>query len=267
MCLFCGQEGEPLRTRLGVRTTPRVAGEQHRHQVVAFAENRGTPLGESDVKEFARQPSRGRQSPMIATFRQTLQMLAASPEPVLEYLVDRQMVVKKTGGALVLTPLGDVLLQHAQTEESDLERFLSVELESNDPLAGADVYLGIRSAGACLVVDPFLRAPQLLDLVRYTDAARVLRSPRANDDLTLVLRGTPAGRIEVREIDGFHDRYIIPANGRVIMLGTSLGSVGERSASVLVTLPEDLSQQVRSTNEKLWKKADPVRHTDADDGD
>lgn len=84
-----------------------------------------------------------------------------------------------------------------EVEEAE-EVITAVQLGANDPLAGAQVFLAIREAGACLVVDPWCRAAQLLDLLRHTEATRLLRGTQPKDDLGIVLRGAPRA-FEARE--------------------------------------------------------------------
>lgn len=68
-------------------------------------------------------------------------------------------------------------------------------------------------------------------------------------------------RVGTKEL---HDQYLVPDDGDVDFVGTSLGGVG-KVHSVMGTLGPETSQHVRKTCEDLWKKASALPVQSASD--
>jgi hypothetical protein len=232
-------------------------------EVLAYAARRGTPLRRDEIEQYSQAPTRILPRTSTTWFpgvSKVFDVLASKGtttttpgESVIRYLLTRRIIVENAAGKLIVTALGATLLDYVEERQAASEGVLAVELRPGDPLAGAEVFMSIKNVGPCLIVDPYCREQQLLDLLRHTEASRLLRSKSASGDLTMLVQMAPRP-FEVRETDFVHDRYVIPDAGPVLMLGVSLNGLGGKP-SVLVTLPEDLSDSVRAQYEDVWRGA------------
>ncbi|MFS0700259.1 hypothetical protein AB6N24_09835 [Cellulomonas sp. 179-A 4D5 NHS] len=183
-----------------------------------------------------------------------------SDENPVDYLL-RMEWIRVEEGAVVLTSVGQALvrgLDAAEQEEDVIEAVLDVD----DPFAYAKAVTYLRTESPALLVDPYLRMAQLIDLDRVPTVERVLVGTKLNAG-DLAALGSAAKVIankrplEVRKVSELHDRYLIPASGPVLMLGGSLGTIG-RSPITLTTLSASLSDTVREVYEKKWADAEVV---------
>jgi hypothetical protein len=68
----------------------------------------------------------------------------------------------------------------------------------------------------------------------------------------------PERQLEIRIATALHDRYLIPREeGRVTMLGMSLGGIGKK-VSTITTLGEVASVALRDAHEALWRDAETL---------
>lgn len=220
-----------------------------------FAAQSGRPLTTADVESFAKAPSREvRRTPFFPTpalFRDTV-----TTEPVWGYIT-RAGLVAVTDGLVTVTRLGKVVLDAAEERESLTSQPEDILLGADDEWALGDVLRVMRAAGPCLFVDPFCKEPQLNELAKHTETARVLIGPKvASEHFDLTLGSIrPPRSLELRVSPNIHDRYVIPDGGQVLVLGTSLTGIGKSKPSVLVHLGDDLSGKIRQAHEELWTRA------------
>ena len=223
--------------------------------VVQFAAQSGRPLTTLDVESFAKAPRREvRRTPFLPTtgmFRDTV-----TTEPVWGYIT-RARLVDVTDGRVTVTRLGKVVLDAAEEREFLATQPEDVLLSADDEWALGDVLRVVRAAGPCLFVDPYCKEPQLNELARHTETARVLIGTRvASEPFDLTLENIRAPRsLELRISPNIHDRYVIPDDAQVLVLGTSLTGTGKSKPSVLVHLGDALSGTIRQVHEELWTRA------------
>lgn len=109
-------------------------------------------------------------------------------------------------------------------------------------------------------MEPYFRLEQLMDIAEFDNIERVLVGPDLKQrDLEILATGLaalPSTRtLEVRVATSLHDRYLIPREeGRVTMLGLSLGGIGKK-VSTIATLGELASNALRDAHEDLWRDA------------
>ncbi|SII75993.1 hypothetical protein [Mycobacteroides abscessus] len=163
-----------------------------------------------------------------------------------------------TGAGLVLTNLGRALLRN----DADMTTASEITvLEGDDPLAWGALVETIADAGACVIVDPYLKPEQFLEVAKFTGTTRViLRRPASANSLIpwQMYQALPDVQVEVRVADPqlLHDRYIVGETA-VYQLGCSLNGVG-RKPTTLVPLTGPVADFARSHVEELWKSAAPV---------
>lgn len=187
----------------------------------------------------------------MGMFRDTV-----TTEPVWGYII-RARLVDVTGGRVILTRLGKVVLDAAEERESLTSQPEDVLLSADDEWALGDVLRVMRAAGPCLFVDPYCKEPQLNELAKHTEAARVLIGPKVEPERFDLTLGNirPPRSLELRISPNIHDRYVIPDDGQVLVLGTSLTGIGKSKPSVLVHLGDALSGTIRQVHEELWTRA------------
>ena len=129
----------------------------------------------------------------------------------------------------------------------------------------------IAESGECLIVDPYLRADQLLSLLNSTEANRFLIGPRVAKGevvaMTTLLsaqggRRTGAGRAAEGRL---HDRYIVGERS-LWTLGTSLNAVGRSTSTLLIPVPDAAAANVRLILQELWKESELVAATSVSEG-
>jgi hypothetical protein len=229
-------------------------------EVVAFAERSGGPLSQEEFRRFAEGPTRKYtlRTAGIAALTSSRTDRVYS-ETIFDYLARTGLVDTSDPVKVITTRLGKILLAGSAEKESETAEPLEVSLAASDTLASYEALRAVRASGRCLVVDPYCTEEDVYKLIRESTCNRILRGPRAKGDLKLLLSMVPPDRpLEVRISEEIHDRHIIPEIGPVLMIGASLGGIGRKKPSVLVTLSEALSLSVRSTYEEIWEKADTV---------
>lgn len=170
----------------------------------------------------------------------------------------RWVRASSTGVGLVLTALGLALLR-ADTDQSAASEV--TVLDGEDPLAWGALVGTIAEIGECLIVDPYLKAEQFLDIAKFTGTTRViLRRPAKERELVSwrIHQALPDVSVDIRIVDPqlIHDRYIVGENA-VYGLGCSLSGVG-RKPTTLVPMTGPVADHIRSIVEGWWEVAEPV---------
>ncbi len=190
-------------------------------------------------------------------------MTMRQSERPIEYLLRMEWVDLDAEQGVVLTPTGKALVRGLEAADVEHDPVIEAVLDVDDPFAYAKVVAHLRTDEAAMLVDPWLRQTQLIDLYPVPTIERVLVTSRhKGSDLVDLARGAKVfaedGRaFELRQTREIHDRYLVPRDGPVRMLGGSLGTIG-RAPITLTTLSEELSQMVRERHEQMWKDAAPV---------
>lgn len=135
-------------------------------------------------------------------------------------------------------------------------------MDPEDKMSFTRLLHQFNNLGSGLLVDPYLRLEQFLEIADYTPVNRILTSSRAfgNEQQQKVYQRAIAaaeGRIEVRSIETLHDRHYIPEQGNIWMLGISLNGVA-KNVSVLTQLGDESSGVLRAAYEKFWAEATPL---------
>jgi hypothetical protein len=228
-------------------------------EVVALAERPGSPLSLKEFQPFAEWPTRRSTIRAIGIAAMSGRTDRVYSETVLDYLSRTGLIDLENADRVAITRLGRMLLEGAAQKEFEAAGPFEVSLAASDSLAGYEALRAIRASGRCMVIDPYCSEDDAYKLIRETTCNRILRGPRAKGDLRLLLSMVPPDRLlEVRVSEELHDRHIIPETGLVLTAGSSLGGIGGKKPTVLVTLSESLSATVRATYEAIWSRADPV---------
>lgn len=163
-----------------------------------------------------------------------------------------------------LTGMGRALLKalNSPAIEESADVF-EVVLDPKDPFAYAQALGGLSSVKNALLVEPYFRLEQLMDVAAFDNITRVLLGSklkaREYEVLATGLAALPDERkLEIRRALDLHDRYLIPAeDGNVVMLGSSLGGIGKK-VSTMTTVGQLASRALRHVHEELWRDAEVV---------
>lgn len=163
-----------------------------------------------------------------------------------------------TGAGLVLTSLGTALLR--QDTDRAMDSVITV-LGGEDPLAWGDLVGTISEIGECLIVDPYLKSDQFLDIVKFTGTTRVvLTRPQRPKELVWwqLNQAMSDTGVEIRlaEPGALHDRFILGETG-AYQLGCSLNGVG-RKPTTLIPLHGVVADEIQRLAEGWWEAATPV---------
>lgn len=139
-----------------------------------------------------------------------------------------------TGAGLMLTGLGKALLRADTDQHTDSDVTV---LDGDDPLAWGSLVGTIAEAGECLIVDPYLKSEQFLDIAKLTGTTRViLRRPQKDHELVpwRLYQAIPDVDVTIRVADPqlLHDRYIVGETS-VYLLGCSLNGVGRKPTTLV----------------------------------
>ena len=188
-----------------------------------------------------------------------MSVLASPPkESILEWLA-RLHWLREADGRVHITPLGRAVLAHL--DEAGLEEELPAELvlDPADELSYARLIGAIAEAGECLLVDGFFELGNFLDVVQRTRVTRVLVRPVGKSGRLEALQQAVEGYrfdrpFEIRSSDDIHDRFIVPEQGPMRLIGTSLNGVGRRLA-VTARVSDQTDMAIRAAVEKAWTRA------------
>lgn len=245
------------------------------HRVLAYVDalNRhGVRPPRALVDEFAEAPEQKvRMDGGIRGLAQ-LRMVAATfaeryvPDETFSEYLSRLGWIGEVSDAVELTAIGRALLKALNSpvlEEGTADVF-EIVLDPDNPFAYVQALHGVSSVSDALLVEPYFRLQQLMDVAEFDNIVRVLVGSRLKtaeyELLATGLASLPEDRIiEIRKASDLHDRYLIPAvEGAVLMLGASLGGIG-KNVSTMTTLGDLASQALRDAHERLWAEAEPIR--------
>lgn len=190
----------------------------------------------------------------------------ADPEALTGHLIRLMWLEADERNSLGLTPLGRALLRTVEADEGNSEVPTAVVLGAQNELAYPMLISRLVEAGRGLLIDPYLRLEQLLDVRTHTSIMRVLISGKLKKEdreamAVLIKSGAAAadGPIELRvaDKDVLHDRLIV-GEGFVDTIGTSLNTVGRQHPTVLSPLPSAAANTMREQAEKWWADAEPL---------
>lgn len=181
-------------------------------------------------------------------------------ENYVEFL-KRLSWVKVAGGRVELSALGSALLRGLNSPTLDAESmsYVEVVVDPSDKFAFTKVLHHFNNLGTAMLVDPYLRLEQFIEIAEFAPVNRILTSSKAIGKDTAKKQyqravGTTEGAIEVRFIDSLHDRYYMPESGDLWTLGVSLNGI-KSNMSVLTKLGQESSTIVRKAYEERWQAA------------
>lgn len=198
-----------------------------------------------------------------ATLRETVET-----ETAAQWLV-RLKLAQAQDNRFRSTSLGRALLAAANEQEAMLEASppLAIVLKQDDEFALATVMAKIAEIGPGSLVDPYLRMEGFVQLAQHARITRIITGPKTADGR---LQALSAGRAaledvdvievlpEIRVVDVFHDRYLIPDIGPIWMFGTSLNGVGKRASAMVQVAEEPGGRAIRAAVQDEWARADSL---------
>jgi hypothetical protein len=181
------------------------------------------------------------------------------PEKFLAHLRRLGWIERNSQKRYSVTELGHALLS-ADVDGAEQENSSVIVLSKDDELAYAEVLGAIGECGNALVVDAYLSAEALNDIILHTEATRFLVDhkfqPKKITQLS-VLVGTAKPNAdgvvrELRQAD-YHDRYLI-GDHKTYSLTASLNGVG-KSTALLYEMPETAARAIRTEVNDVWDTA------------
>jgi hypothetical protein len=248
--------------------------EERAHQALAYVDavaRHGYTLSVEEFDAYVARPARRQESmPAFDQLARSIRISfvgATKPgETVLAWLV-RLRWLTSDADRVFITPLGRAVLEALNDQSREEELDAEIVLDPDDELAYPRLIGAITAVGeGATLVDAYFSIDYLLHIVHRTGVARVLVRPGANN--TERARVSALGqaveqlqiprRFEVRSSTTIHDRWVIPATGPVMFLGTSLSGVGKRLTVAGHFAEGPTSDAVRAQVEKAWKPAEVV---------
>lgn len=248
----------------------------HTHRVLAYVSalnQHGQRPHRAVVDEFAKDPDRRYRSgggiadllTAASSLSSMLDKKRVPDETYCQYLARLGWINDDTVERVELTAVGRALLKslNAPVMEENVADVFEVVLSPDNPFAYAQALGGLSSVKESLLVEPYFRLQQLIDIAEFDNIVRVMvgskLKPHDYELLAFGLASLPAGRsIELRKATDLHDRYLIPAkDGHAVMLGASLGGLGKK-VSTMTTLGSVATIALRDAHERLWHSADVV---------
>lgn len=248
--------------------------DEDTHRVLAYVDalNRhGVGPARALVNQFAADPDQKVRMDGGLRGLQQLRMVASAfaervvPDETFCQYMARVGWIGEDIDAVELTPIGRALLKALNSpvlEEGTADVF-EIVLDPDNPFAYAQALHGMSSVSDALLVEPYFRLQQLMDVAEFDNIVRVMVGSRLKSAeyelLATGLASLPNERvIEVRKAADLHDRYLIPAReGSALMLGASLGGIGKK-VSTMTTLGQLATQALRDAHERLWHEAEPI---------
>ena len=248
--------------------------DEHTHRVLAYVDalNRhGVKPPVPVVNAFANKPERKHKT--ISRFEFAMQrssvldMFASRnvPEETFCEFLQRLAWITDDAAGVELTVYGRALLKalNAPALEEATADLFEIVLNPENPFAYAQALGALATARRGLLVEPYFRLEQLMDIAELDNIERVLVGPNLKPwEYELLATGLATLRegrdLEVRKASTLHDRYLIPhEEGGVLMLGISLGGIGKK-VSTMTTLGEEASIALRGTYEATWADAQRI---------
>lgn len=234
------------------------------HRALAYAAARNKHGHFPTVAQFTAYASNPDPKPapgIVEAVATMMTMYSTVPaESILEFLVRMEWVSHPDGG-MRITNLGSAVLAALDEGAVQAQGAIEVVLTSDDRLAVSRAVKQLAAHGTALLVDPYFRLDQLFLIVGYTAIDRVLLSKKVSSaDRTALKHALDTvpwqRRVEVRVAtkEKMHDRFVIPPQGSVTSIGTSLNFLGQ-GFTVLVQLG-DVSAEIRRHYDVLWHGAE-----------
>jgi hypothetical protein len=229
------------------------------HRVLAYVaavERQGHRLTAQDVDAFAQRAYRNR--PRAG-------LLAPDARPLvwlyrvgwIDLIGPSQNIVDED--EVVVTDLGRAALRALDEEAATPDSGSStVTLDKDDPTALAKVIEQVNGLGECALVDRYFDANGFLPVIQRTQITRVLTGPGPAKRVAGVEQALADVKVdrnfEVRidPGDDHHDRFIIPLEGPVLAIGTSLSGVGARH-SIMTEISGAPADAIRVRFEEAWR--------------
>lgn len=200
-------------------------------------------------------------SSLVGPYREEVVEPGSPDESVVGWLSRLSWLVVEDDRIRV-TQLGLAVLRHMEASQVEAEIPLGIVLNQGDELARARFFSAVAGLGPCAVVDRFFSIEGLLPVLQSTEVERVLTgtTDRAKvAGLKVALESVLAERsFELRKSDVFHDRFVIPREGSVWLLGTSVSGLGHRLSVMVELADEAMSEAIRNEFEQEWDQAEIV---------
>jgi len=168
-------------------------------------------------------------------------------EPVASYLLEVGWLERNQAGRFTLSDLGASLVSALRSDPVQTAEPQGAVLIPGDEAVWETLTREVGSAGAGLLVDPYLRHAHLDWLSGSTSIARVLTSKKSfkgqgHESTARAVLALALGRLEtkrpfelrVSDEGALHDRLVVHENGTVNLIGASINGVG----TVLTTTQE-----------------------------
>lgn len=226
----------------------------------ARASRRPSSLGERLVPVTNPLTRKMRETPLVWLYR--LQWLdIAGPSKNIE-----------DSDKVTATPLGQAALIHLDQVAAlgDVAPSSTIVLDKGDPIALAKVVGRVAELGPGALVDRFFREEAFLAIVQRTAITRVLMGPTqsrvaAIEQALADYRTDRPFEVRVDDNDEYHDRYLIPDDGPIWALGTSVSGVGDRHSAMVEIKDQSVVRTLRSNFERVWKDARVLNPSDRSD--
>ena len=161
-----------------------------------------------------------------------------------------------------ITKLGRALLQHLE-EQSQTGQVRAVEVLAKGPLSYGRVIARIAQHDRPLLVDAYFDVDSLAEVVLHTSVSRILLAEKPGKHgkarvaavIGALTRFDLNDRpLELRACDHLHDRFVVPTEGPLEAIGTSLNSA-HRHLTTYVTIEGAEASVLRDHLEGLWGSA------------
>jgi hypothetical protein len=186
--------------------------------------------------------------------------LISGAERWADYLV-RLSWAKVEGDSIRLTVLGKSVLQDLERPKVDVDSDnpISVIIDPKDPFAHIRVFELISSQSGGTLVDPYIGAKELIDVLSISSVSMVLTGDKKKGEHALMAKALSIAEEppEVRFLPqvALHDRFFIPDMGDVISFGSSLNTLAKRPGVVMPLGDPAASKAIREVYGSLWKGA------------
>lgn len=161
-----------------------------------------------------------------------------------------------------ITKLGRSLLQHLE-EQGRVGQVQAVEVLAKGPLSYGRVIGRIAEHDHPMLVDAYFDVNSVAEIILHTSVSRILLAEkpdkRGKSRVAAVIgalsRFDLSDRpLELRSCTELHDRFVVPAEGPIEAIGTSLNSA-HRHLTTYVTIEGPEASVLRDHLEGLWSSA------------
>lgn len=203
-----------------------------------------------------------------------------SDDSTTDYLVASGMASHSPREGVRVADVGRAFLAGAAKllDAAQTDAVVEVVGHLDDPVTNARALIEIAKLEEPLLIDPYLPASALFDLLGHAEVRRVLAADplpgrkiagqtrdERRRDLGIVLSAYPDAEVRLVEAEAklLHDRLALPKAGAGLMIGASLGGA---QLTVVSHLSEYTTGLLRAHYEDVWKGADPIAVVDSLDG-